>query len=76
MVRQFRAGGGAYRDSVDTLGCSSSVVLRAENAEHAELISVLTRRVEALERERSTESGTSSRPPSTDRPGRGRRPPR
>lgn len=51
-------------------------MLRAEIAAQAELIAVLARRVEALERERSTDSGTSSKPPSTDRPGRGRRSPR
>jgi transposase len=75
MVRHFR-GDSAYGDGVDTEGCSSCAVLRAENAALAESVAVLTRRVEALERERSTDSKTSSKPPSTDRPGRGRRSPR
>ncbi|MEV6209727.1 hypothetical protein [Kitasatospora sp. NPDC051914] len=48
MDRQFLTDG-AYGDGVDTEGCSSCVVLRSENAGQAELIAVLTRRVEALE---------------------------
>jgi transposase len=73
MVCRLRAPGGAYGDLVGTEGCSSCAALRAEIAAQAGLIAVLARRVEVLERERSTDSGTSSKPPSTDRPGRGRR---